>query len=41
MHTRIPTTQNVYKELKEAHFFSLEKGSCLYMSMLLDLIGKP
>ncbi|NEP87076.1 MAG: hypothetical protein F6K18_09660 [Okeania sp. SIO2C2] len=29
------------EELKQAHFFRSQKGTCLYMSMLLYLISKP
>ncbi|NEP88060.1 MAG: hypothetical protein F6K18_15175 [Okeania sp. SIO2C2] len=30
-----------HEELKTRHFFRPQKGTCLYMSMLLDLISKP
>ncbi|NEP87263.1 MAG: hypothetical protein F6K18_10730 [Okeania sp. SIO2C2] len=29
------------EELKQAQFFRSQKGTCLYMSMLLYLISKP
>ncbi len=29
------------EELKQAHFFRSQKGTSLYMSMLLYLISKP
>ncbi|WP_202219398.1 hypothetical protein [Okeania sp. KiyG1] len=30
-----------HEELTPRHFFRPQKGTCLYLSMLLDLISKP
>ncbi|NES71287.1 MAG: hypothetical protein F6K24_41805 [Okeania sp. SIO2D1] len=37
---KIPSMHE-HEELKTRHFFRPQKGTCLYMSMLLDLISKP